>query len=544
MKIVLVRCPQPELCNDDGDLYSPNRTRTPEPTLPQLHGILQDFSEQLNVNIEIVQLDLRDPSLGTLNTVHYGDVRLPYLGHELHKVYYGVSLASLSDQLAGADVVGFTNNFSMSRGVVVRHMQEIRTLLPEAEFWVGGRDVYTDRIKDIYAEAAGRRNVVLFEGQVFESLPAYLLSKLLCKGEPFGVTIYDGDGRKRTVLARSLLEFANEKHEIRVPIPIYLRPESLGYFTGSGEGEPDPPYGRFVYYMTSYGCPYACAYCTTGQRERFLVHKDEETIVNELEMYKRLGATTLAYDDDNLLALGPEKVNQFLGLVNRYGFEIEYGNGLQLSLLLKHWDEVRDSIFGRCVSLYAPLEDLTQDRLYAKLDPIAIQLELMRRIANTKFDVLKYVTMGAIVGVPGHTKQALTTTFMENTRRFLDLFIGSPYEVAMTVFNFIPLPGTSFGEQAFDSGRMVADAIYTHPEICNFGVVSYAPVGMTASEVYDAQQAALELNPAGKTLGISYNELQRKGERVLPENERSKIPVQWRTSGKHLRARMIETQIK
>lgn len=541
MKIVLIRCPQPELHNDDGDLYSPNRTRTPEPTLPQLHGILQEFSEQLNTHIEVVQLDLRDPSLGTLNAIHYGDVRLPYLNQELHKVYYGVSLVSLNNQLAGADIVGFTNNFSMSRGVVTRHMQEVRTLLPDAEFWVGGRDIYTERIKKVYVEAAGCRNIVLFEGQVFESLPAYLRWKLYGNNEPFGVTIYDGNGQKRVASPRSLLEFANERHEIRVPIPIYLRPESLGYFTGSGEGEPDPPYGRFVYYMTSYGCPYACAYCTTGQRERFLVHKDEETIIRELEMYKQLGATTLAYDDDNLLALGPEKVNQFLGLVNQYGFEIEYGNGLQLSLLFKHWDEIKNSVFERCVSLYAPLEDLTQDRLYAKLDPIATQLELMRRIANTKFDVLKYVTMGAIVGVPGHTKQALTTTFMKNTRRFLNLFVGSPYEVAMTVFNFIPLPGTSFGEQAFDSERMVADAIYIHPEICNFGVVSYAPNGMTASEVYDAQQAALELNPAGKTLGISYNELQRKGECALPANERYKIPIQWRTPGKHMRAKMVST---
>ena len=539
MKVVLIRCPQPELCNDDGDLYSPNRTRTPEPTLPQLNGILQDFSERLGTYIEVVQLDLRDPSLGTLKAVHYGDVHLPYISQELHKVYYGVPLESLGGQLAGADVVGFTNNFSMSRGVVTRQMQEIRTLLPGVELWVGGRDVYTERIKKVYIEAACSKNIVLFEGQVFESLPAYLRWKLCDKDKPFGVTIYDSNGQRCLIPPRSLLEFANERHEINVPIPIYPRPESLGYFAGSGEGEPNPPYGRFVYYMTSYGCPYACAYCTTGQRERFLVHKDEPTIIRELEMYKRLGTTTLAYDDDNLLALGPEKVNRFLGLVSQYGFEIEYGNGLQLSLLLKHWDEISNSVFCHCVSLYAPLEDLTQDRLYEKLDPIATQLELMRRIANTKFEVLKYVTMGAIVGVPGHTKQALTTTFMENTRRFLDVFIGSSYEIAMTVFNFIPLPGTSFGEKAFDSGRMVADAIHAHPEICNFGVVSYAPDGMTAGEVYNAQQAALELNPAGKALGISYNELQRKGERILPENERYKIPIQWRTPGKHLRAKMV-----
>lgn len=540
LKIVLIRCPQPLLIGvETGAMYSSNRALTPEPTLPQLHGILKHFSEMHNIPIEVIQLDLRDPANGKVKEVCYGELKLPYLNEPLKKVYSGVALEEVKPILTQADIIGFTNNFAMSRRVVADHIAKVRSMFPEKEIWVGGRDVFTPRVESVYTNAAGNKKLVVFEGHVFESLPAYLLWKIKGEGDPFGVTTFDGKGNQKYIPPQPL-NFNAHNGEIDIPLPVYLHPEALEYFVGSGEGAPSSPFGRFVHMTISIGCPNACGYCTTGYRERFLVHKNMATIQAELDYYKQLGVKTIAIMDDNLLCLGVEKVKQIMGLVNNYEFQIEYGNGLQLSLLAKYWDELKDPIFQQCVSLYAPLEDLTQDRLYQKLDAISSQLDLMKKIANEKPGILKYITLGVILGVPGHTKKTLETIFMDNMKKFLNVFKRGGLEVAMTVFNFMPLSGTKFGELALDSGKMVvADPFSADPEVCNFGICSYAPEGMTHGEVFALYEKALNLNPAGRELGISYTHLQRFGEKALPQNDRWKIPSHWRVPGYHLRRDVI-----
>lgn len=537
-KIALVRCPQPLLYGKEtGSLYSPNRSLTPEPTLPQLEGIINDFAEKNDISIDVTQLDLRDPFNGKVRRHHYGNLLLPYINELVEKVYWGIDIGALKDVLESADVIGFTNNFAMSRRVVADYIAATRRFFPEKEIWVGGRDIYTNRIESVYADAANRTKLVIFNGHAIYSLPAYLLWRTKRIGQPFGITTYN-QGEKKTAPPRPLTDFAITG-KVHIPLPVYHHPQSLGYFTGSGEGQPNPPFGRFVHMSLTIGCPYACGYCTTGYRERFLVCKEPEEIIRELELYRTLGVTTIAIMDDNLLCLGPQKINEVMNLINSYGFEIEFGNGLQLSLLNKYWDKIKDSIFANCVSLYAPLEDLTVDVKYEKLAPIVQELELMKRITDGAFPKLRYVTMGVIIGVPDHTKQALATNFLDNIQLFLDIFRGTNLEVAITVFNFMPLPGTTFGEEALNSGRMVvSDPISADPEVCSFGTTSYAPIGMTHQEVFALYEQALNLNPAGKKLGISYVALQRLGMKVLPETERKKIPAKWQISGFHLRAQV------
>lgn len=533
--IVLVRCPQPMLYGKEtGSLYSPNRSLTPEPTLPQLAGIIQRYSEKSGVEIKVDQLDLRDPLNGTVETMHYGNLELPYISERIKKIYYGINPETVMDRIAKANVIGFTNNFAMSRRVVCDHISAVRKHFPEKEIWIGGRDLYTKRVKDVYARTTGG-DCVIFDGHVFESLPAYLDWKLNNGQKIFGVTIYKK--MERVEIPTKPLTSCTIKGEIDIPLPIYQYPESLGYFTGSGEGSPFD--SRFVHMTISIGCPFACGYCTTGYRERYLVHKSMDKIVAELTMYKRLGVKIIAIMDDNLLALGPKKVKEIMGLVNSYNFQIEFGNGLMLSALMgDKGEKIFETAFEKCVSLYAPLEDLTTDCMYDKLAPINEELKLMKRIVDANLPNLKYVTMGVIFGVPGHTKEKLEGNFMRNMDNFLKVFSGSPLEVAMTVFNFMPLPGTTFGEQALDSGRMVvADPFYGDPEVCSFGTTSYAPDGMTHAEVFHLYEKALNMNPAGKDLGLTYVQLQRlgDGEKAMLEGN---VPEKWRIPGFHLRAQV------
>jgi hypothetical protein len=182
---------------------------------------------------------------------------------------------------------------------------------------------------------------------------------------------------------------------------------------------------------------------------------------------------------------------------------------------------------------------LTVDCAYEKLSSISKELELMQRIVEAHFPLLKYVTMGVIIGTPTHTKEKLEGNFMRNIEKFLQVFSGLPLEVAMTVFNFMPLPGAKYGEEAYGSGRIVVtDPFYADPEVINFGITSYAPAGMTPSEVFVLHQQALNLNPAGKDLGIAYTQLQQLGEKAFSENERWRIPAKWKIPGYHLREKV------
>jgi len=268
-----------------------------------------------------------------------------------------------------------------------------------------------------------------------------------------------------------------------------------------------------------------------------------------LEYYEESGVKTLAIMDDNLLSMGARRVNEVMQLVNSFDFNIEYGNGLELKALLRHWDAVHEEVLKNCTVLYAPLEDLTQDTFYSKLEPIERELALIDRVVGY-FDGQsdsrqRYVTMGVILGVPGHTKEGLFENVPNNVQRFLELFVGSQVKTAVTAFNFMPLVGTSFGDEALRSGRLLVDIVREHPEVVNFETVSYAPKGMTGGDVFEAYKNLINMNPAGrvdssgKSLGLRYEDLKHLGEKALPEDQRDKIPSHWREPGKEFTEGMV-----
>lgn len=538
MNVVLVRSPQPYLLADDGRLFSPNRLMTPEPTLPMLHGILQDAGQKSGLETRVTQLDLRDFRKGGLVHHHYGDLELPYVDSTLRKIVSGVPLVKYFDQIEDADVVGFTNNFTMSRNVVLDNIKKVRQRFPEKEIWIGGRDVFPEYVLDLYVEAAGGKNVVVFEGHVFGSLPEYVRFKAGEEAEPFGIVTFDENGMKKTSPTIPLTSLAKEK-EFSAPLPIYPDPEILELFNTSGEGPIDDGRGKFAYMTISVGCPHDCGYCTTGFRERFSVRRTMSDIKSELKYYQKLGVKTLGIMDDNILVMKPEVVRDIMGLVNSFGFEIEYGNGLELKSLLRNWDIFHEGVLRNCTTLYAPLEDLTQDSFYRKLDSMDQQVELLSKIRDffDQREGSRYVTMGVILGVPGHTKEGLQYTLPRNAERFLEIFTNSNVKTGITAFNFMPLAGTPFGEEAFRSGRMLVDQFREHPEVINFETVSYQPEGLTAREVYDAYINTINMNPAGrldpegKDLGVMYEQLKRFGQRA---SSSIVIPNQWSEPGKEL----------
>ena len=541
LKVVLVRSPQPYLITEKGELFSPNRLLAPEPTLPLLQGILQNAGAENGLKIKITQLDLRDSKNGKIVHNHYGDVEIPYIKNKLKKICSGVLIEDCMDLIEEADIIGFTNNFTMSRNVVRTNIKKVRDKFPDKEIWLGGRDVFPEKIAELYAESTDKKNLVIFDGHVFSSLPEYIKYKASKSGDLHGITIFDSNGKKTKYDTIPLTKLIS-KEGLSVPLPIFPDPNVLDRFNYSGEGPIEEGHGRFAHMTIGIGCPHKCGYCTTGWRERYLVERSIDSVKDELDLYKSLGVKTLAIMDDNLLSLGADKVNEIMDLINSYGFNIEYGNGLELGLLHKNWEEIHESVLKNCTVLYAPLEDLTQDVSYRKLESISEQLKLMKLIVDY-FDGkakhgIRYITMGVILGVPGHTYNGLYENLPKNAENFLELFVGKNIGVAITAFNYMPLAGTSFGDQAIGSERMVTDVVREHPEVVNFELTTYAPEGLTHNEVFGAYKKVINLNPAGrvnpkgKLLGINYEDLKKFGERALPENQRDKLPSYWRELGK------------
>ncbi len=541
LNVVLVRSPQPYLVTDVGELYSPNRLLAPEPTLPLLSGILQDTGAKSGLEIKVTQLDLRDSKNGEIAHEHYGDLRLPYIESTLRKMCSGIPLQSRIGALEEADVIGFTNNFTMSRNIVRGNIQKVRAIFPDKEIWIGGRDVFSDEVVDLYAESAGHKNLVIFDGHAFYSLPEYVQFRAGLDANPHSITSFDKEGKRIQFPNASFMELARQRG-FSPPTPIYSDVETLDKFNYSGEGPIAEGHGKFAHITLSVGCPHKCGYCTTGWRERGLVVRSIDSIKVELDYYKSMGVKTLAVMDDNLLSMGVTRVNELMAIINSYGFNTEYGNGLELRLLHKYWEEVHESVLGNCNVLYAPLEDLTEDVSYRKLEPIEEQLKLIE-LAVDYFDRNaeqrpRYITLGVILGVPGHTREGLYKILPQNVENFLELFVGKRVNTAVTAFNYMPLIGTSFGDQAIRSGRMAVDIIREHPEVVNFELTTYAPDGLTHAEVFEAYRRTINLNPAGRldskgnNLGVEYVDLKRLGERALPENERDKLPQFWRDLGK------------
>ncbi len=541
LNIVLIRSPQPYLITDKGELFSPNRLLAPEPTLPLLHGILQDIAKKNNLKIKVIQLDLRDSKNGKIIHNHYGDVIVPYIKTPLRKMCSGVSIDSQMNLIKEADIIGFTNNFTMARNVVRENISKVRKRFPDKEIWIGGRDVFPEYISNLYAESANKKNLIIFNGHVFSTLSEYIKYKIGKPANLHGITKFDKNGNKETFNTIPLTKILNNGF-LSFPIPIFPDSTVLDRFNYSGEGPIEEGHGRFAHMTIGIGCPHICGYCTTGWRERYIVIRSMESIIKELELYKSLGVKTLAIMDDNLLSLGTEKINKIMNLINSYDFNIEYGNGLELGLLHKNWDQVHESVLKNCTVLYAPLEDLSGDVSYRKLEAVDKQKKLMKLIVNYFHNHAqersRYVTMGVIIGVPGHTKKGLFQTLPKNITKFLEIFVNKNVGTAVTVFNYMPLSGTSFGDQAINSKQMITDIVRMHPEVVNFELCSYAPKGLTHKEVFDAYLRAISFNPAGRVdshgnyLGSSYEHIKRYGEKILPEFLRIKLPSCWKELGK------------
>lgn len=228
------------------------------------------------------------------------------------------------------------------------------------------------------------------------------------------------------------------EHPDELPFPVYAPGELLRY----PHAYPIPMGHRAVWghLLASRGCPYPCAFCTQMNRESYGARvrlRGPAHVVREMEYLQGLGATVLAFDDDNLTtdpkfveALCLEILQSKLRLPWIAHSRVDNLNP-ELAARMRH---------AGCSLLRFGIESATPRivRLLRKGGTASSWQEAARKAVSTASQA-GIPTLGLfIIGNPTETRQEI----LETLRLALEL----PLDLAQVHF-FTPYPGTFAYEQ-------------------------------------------------------------------------------------------------
>ncbi len=493
----------PAVCLNGERLLTNRRSRNPNPTPAVVGSLIRDSFQRIGREARFSQIDLRDEHWGELKRTEYGKVKVPYLKEPLIKTYDSVQLPSpgVRAEIERSDILLFSGNFTANRNILKMHIAEARRMNPKAEIWLGGSDAST--IIDLGSWLV--RPDVLFTGETIFTLPSYIQMR-------WGAGKWEGLKIKRNGDVVVIAAKPSNTFEIKglsFPLPLYeARPGFLERFSESSEGPFPQGIGvPAAYFYTSLGCPMDCDFCTAPELRRYFWSMNLEEIEKQLAHLKSIGINTLLISDDQVLGgllLHPgmggidcqlNRIRSIMALINKYGFDIEFSNGLQMSLLLKYWNELAESLFENCFRLYVPLERLSRTKELAKLPSLEDTMELLRRLAALPAlgtVKLRQLTLGLVFGSPGDAEEDLKSTVArcEEVKR---VFKGSEIEIAVTPFCCNIVPGA---EMFRDHGGLNLFSVEEHPELLSYSLVSNHTASLHANIVWDYWLAAMNTNPA------------------------------------------------
>ena len=215
--------------------------------------------------------------------------------------------------------------------------------------------------------------------------------------------------------------------------------------------------------QTSRGCQFRCKFCHNSKAgdAAFLRFKSYDRIITELDIIKKLGASYVFFNDDNLLARRGRIKELLKGLKGR-GLKFCDHNGVSLCQLFHH---AKDGNFGIDLEL---LDLMKKGGFYE----IAIAFEsgsqrILDKYASKKwnhrrhdiFRLIKAINRKGIrvigyftIGYPDETLDELTETFIMAR----DLVKAGLNSVVFSIV--VPLPGTALYDMAMKNGNLLSGA--------------------------------------------------------------------------------------
>ncbi len=200
--------------------------------------------------------------------------------------------------------------------------------------------------------------------------------------------------------------------------------------------------------LTSRGCPYECAFCSSssfwGKTVRF---RSAENVVAEMEqLVKKYGVTSFLILDDTF-TLKKNRVSQIADLIVEKKLPVKWGCGTRMDQI----DEstLKDLKRAGCVEISFGLETANQ----ATLDRIRKEIKVKQqkhaiKIAKAAGFQTRVSTM---LGLPGETEKEIRNT--------LDFLLeAQPNEIQ--IYPILPFDGTAFSSETEDMGVSVCDGNY------------------------------------------------------------------------------------
>lgn len=352
----------------------------------------------------------------------------------------------------GTKLIGISGIFSMNHRVLIDLARSIKERCPDTIVVVGG------------SHATAVPEQVMLSGDV----------DIVCLGEgerslPMLCHALERDGWK--IITEDLVDIAGiayrdgERVIINQDVALIDDVDALPYpdwdsvpmetYYAFKEGNGPVWTDRWVPLLSSRGCPYDCAFCSTPSiwRRRWRP-RDPVKLVDEIAWLQREHNIEEVHFEDENMSTDPERLETFCDeLVQRsIGIRWQAANGMRAHGLDR--ELLAKMVASGCTNLVLAPESgsrcLLQDELNKDID-----LDEIARAGRTAHDLGLRTSTFFMMGMPGETRRDVTRTLAYLMRL---AFAGVD---ECSISQFVPLPGSRLFDRLRSEGRIkLDDAFY------------------------------------------------------------------------------------
>jgi len=490
-KLLLVHVPAVKLTVNGRNLGAA-RTRFPKISQLTVAAIVERDSPDYEVRF--VDMKAANGHETRFKDIPYGSRTI-----EAHRV--GMPFPEIAGDLAWADDLLLTSNFTQEAGVVGDLIEFAKRVNPRLRCIVGGSDAMVQRgesDRHAYFYARGADYVGGGDGEAL--IPGVLR------------------GERQAARSAVLKDFD------RVPDPALHHADLSAYVESHEGGLPEGVHPPLMYIETSRGCRESCDFCSTPFTKGVYRYMSQRRFEALLEYCHSFGIRTFLLIEDNILSRldfpgGREAVLEWFRYMHRRGFVWEFANGVEIGKLERNGVldvELIEALFGfdgssGCFRSYIPLERIDTNSLpYRKLKMFDVQKQILCGIARQRVPIMN---LGVIVGNPGETPASLAVTEqrMADLKDAIGQASGGATFPFANIFLHIPICGTNDYRRFHRENRLVFD-INEHPELFNF----YTSVLRGDHIAFDAL-TDLRIEMAQRINGEELMRLWMKGGKYYPD---------------------------
>jgi hypothetical protein len=461
--------------------------------------LASELREKTDHDVRLVNMKGVDPEITEYGEIQYGNMTLK-------KLRVGTPFGRADDFLRDTDYLVLSNNFTQNANVVTDFAKYARKVNPGITILAGGTDVGTR------AQHYLERGIdYAFIGEADVTLLRFFNLEDGYRGE-----------KDRTVRMKTLDDIPDPDKWI----PYDYGLVDLSLSKQSSEGSVPPENTPFQFLVTSQGCHQACAFCTNyplrgGGLRRKIDKKapiyrpmSNRQLATWLDGAKAAGIKSLGIGDDALLTrlfldgsgkldedrahaerpteYGHGVIKEYMGMLAARGFNIEFPNGLQMSLLYDNPELTKTLLDENTFRLYWPFDDLSfpegEKPRWSKQGTWEQELLLAEQVAE--ISQTPYFTFGVIIGFPYEDKASLGRV-LERSKQIKGIFESHGKQTAFRYFLAQPLPGTRCHDQTVRDELFVYD-IGEHPELISFETTATRTNSLEPHELVAAREEMTE----------------------------------------------------